>query len=920
MPALIQKSGSANEQVIKLGSELVIIGRNPSCKIRLDDPGVSRNHAEITHADGKWFVRDLGSSNGTIINDKLTRAQKVQINSGDVLRLGQTTFTFVDEVAVPPEEEDINLTPAEGIPMADEARAAEAKSIPMAEEAPAPAPSASPAQKPAAARPAAARELVEIDLAAIQNMKTFTERIRNEVHKTIIGQDKVLDQVLTAMLSRGHCLMVGMPGLAKTLMVSTIAQVLDLKFKRVQFTPDLMPSDITGTDILEEDEGTGKKNFRFIRGPIFTNILLADEINRTPPKTQAALLEAMQEYRVTAAGYTYPLEMPFFVLATQNPLEQEGTYPLPEAQLDRFMFNVFVDYPEQREEEQIVHATTYISRTPPSKVLGAADILNLQTTVRRVPVPDVVTQYAVQLVRASRPGRDDTADFIHDFVHCGAGPRACQYLILAAKARAVLNGRREATFEDVRAAAIPVMRHRIFTNFNADSEGVSTADIINRLIKLVPEPSNRSYHIVRKARAATAAAPMVLPPGVEGQKVDLAAIRKMKEGAERIRSEVGKVIIGQEQVLDQVLMSMLSRGHCLMVGMPGLAKTLMVHTIADVLDLQFKRIQFTPDLMPSDITGTDILEEDENTKKKNFRFIKGPIFTNILLADEINRTPPKTQAALLEAMQEYKVTASGNSYDIPLPFFVLATQNPLEQEGTYPLPEAQLDRFMFNVWVDYPDDKEEEVIVKQTTRDIDNKVHKIMGADEILRLQEIVRRVPVSSHVVRYATMLVRASRPDKENNQLGFINNWVHCGAGPRACQYLILGAKARAVIDGRCNVSCADVRASAIPVLRHRIYTNFNADSEGVGPVEIIQKLIDGVEEPSEKDYRLGSAKASASRPAASAPKPAAKPAPSAAKPAAAASVPMAAEVPAAVQAQAPMAEEAGEEKPRWFRKRKE
>ncbi|HUW32068.1 MAG TPA: MoxR family ATPase [Planctomycetota bacterium] len=373
----------------------------------------------------------------------------------------------------------------------------------------------------------------------------------------------------------------------------------------------------------------------------------------------------------------------------------------------------------------------------------------------------------------------------------------------------------------------------------------------------------------------------------------------MKDGAEHIRTEVSKIIVGQEQVLDQVLMSMLSRGHCLMVGMPGLAKTLMIHTIANVLDLQFKRIQFTPDLMPSDITGTDILEEDEATRKKSFRFIKGPIFTNILLADEINRTPPKTQAALLEAMQEYRVTASGNTYDISLPFFVLATQNPLEQEGTYPLPEAQLDRFMFNIWVDYPTDKEEECIVKQTTRDLDIKVAKVMGGEEILRLQEIVRRVPVSSHVVKYATNLVRASRPGKDN-ALEFINNWVHCGAGPRACQYLILGAKARAVIDGRVNVSCADVRASAIPVLRHRVYTNFNADSEGVGPVEIVQNLIEIVAEPSEKDYRTARVAVAAAAQAQTA-RPAAQSVPRAQP---AASVPMAQEIPMAHEV--PMAEE--------------
>jgi MoxR-like ATPase len=324
----------------------------------------------------------------------------------------------------------------------------------------------------------------------------------------------------------------------------------------------------------------------------------------------------------------------------------------------------------------------------------------------------------------------------------------------------------------------------------------------------------------------------------------------MRLASARISDEVQKVIIGQTSVLDEVLMAMLSRGHCLMVGVPGLAKTLMVRTIAQVLDLGFKRVQFTPDLMPSDITGTDILEEDQQTGQKTFRFIQGPIFTNMLLADEINRTPPKTQAALLEAMQEYSVTASGKTYDLDLPFFVLATQNPLEQEGTYPLPEAQLDRFMFNIWVDYPAEPDEQVIVKETTRLQKAQPQKVISKAEILTLQDIVRRVPVSDHVVKYATRLVRATRPETEGSPQ-FIRNWIYCGAGPRACQYLILGAKARAVLDGRANVSCNDVRSVALPVMRHRMFTNFNADSEGVTTSQIVQKLLEAVPEPGEKDY---------------------------------------------------------------------
>ncbi|HUT37063.1 MAG TPA: MoxR family ATPase [Planctomycetota bacterium] len=324
----------------------------------------------------------------------------------------------------------------------------------------------------------------------------------------------------------------------------------------------------------------------------------------------------------------------------------------------------------------------------------------------------------------------------------------------------------------------------------------------------------------------------------------------MRVASAKIRDEVQKVIIGQTEVLDQVVMAMISRGHSLMVGVPGLAKTLTVRTIAQVLDLDFKRVQFTPDLMPSDITGTDILEEDEQTGEKSFRFIRGPIFTNMLLADEINRTPPKTQAALLEAMQEYSVTTSGKTYPLDLPFFVLATQNPLEQEGTYPLPEAQLDRFMFNVWVDYPGEADENVIVKATTQLARLKPRKVLGKPEILALQDIVRRVPVSDHVVKYATRLVRASRPETPGSPK-FIHDWVYCGAGPRACQYLVLGAKARAVLDGRANVSCNDVRSVALPVLRHRMFTNFNADSEGITTVEIIRRLLEAVPEPGEKDY---------------------------------------------------------------------
>ncbi|MCX7819491.1 MAG: MoxR family ATPase [Kiritimatiellae bacterium] len=317
-----------------------------------------------------------------------------------------------------------------------------------------------------------------------------------------------------------------------------------------------------------------------------------------------------------------------------------------------------------------------------------------------------------------------------------------------------------------------------------------------------------------------------------------------------IRAEVAKVIVGQQRVLEEILMAMIARGHALLVGLPGMAKTLMIRTIADVLDLKFKRIQFTPDLMPTDITGTDVLDTNRETGEKEFRFVPGPVFCNILLADEINRTPPKTQAALLEAMQEHRVTVGNRTYPLEEPFFVLATQNPIEQEGTYPLPEAQLDRFMFNIWVDYPAEEEEEQIVRTTTIASAVQPAKVLGRDEVLKLQEVVRKVPVSEHVVKFAVRLVRATRPTSDRAP-DFIRQYVTVGAGPRACQYLVLAAKARAVLEGRIHVSCRDVRAAALPVLRHRIFTNFTADSEGITPMKLIERLLQTVQEPSEEDY---------------------------------------------------------------------
>ena len=319
---------------------------------------------------------------------------------------------------------------------------------------------------------------------------------------------------------------------------------------------------------------------------------------------------------------------------------------------------------------------------------------------------------------------------------------------------------------------------------------------------------------------------------------DLQLLEKLDDVKSRFFSEIAKSIIGQKDVLNHVLIALLCKGHTLIVGVPGLAKTLMIKSMADLLDLSFSRIQFTPDLMPSDITGTEVIEEDQTTGKRSFRFFKGPVFGNIILADEINRTPPKTQAALLEAMQEHKVTAAGNTYDLEEPFFVLATQNPIEQEGTYPLPEAQLDRFMFNILIDYPTHEEEVSIVKVTTAHKESKLNQVISREEILKFQDLVRRVPVADNVIEYAVNLVSATRPGE--NAQDFINEWVDWGAGPRASQFLILGAKAKAILDGRPTADIDDVKSLSLPVLRHRVLPNFNAEAEGVSVDDIISKLI--------------------------------------------------------------------------------
>jgi MoxR-like ATPase len=327
------------------------------------------------------------------------------------------------------------------------------------------------------------------DVEAAAELVRKYKQMKQEIAKVIVGQDKIVDELMIALLARGHCLLVGVPGLAKTLLIRTVSSVLDLEFSRIQFTPDLMPSDITGSEILEQNVSTGSKEFRFIKGPIFANIILADEINRTPPKTQAALLEAMQEHRVTAANVTYTLKEPFFVLATQNPIEQEGTYPLPEAQLDRFMFNLWLDYPSEKEEIEIVRSTTSSFTPSLSKVMSGKEICDFQDLVRTVPVADNVIEYAVRLVGRTRAKRNSAApkpaqgDMVSKYVSYGAGPRASQYLVLGAKVRAILDGRYTPSIDDIRALALPVLRHRIITNFNAEAEGLTSVDIVGELAK-----------------------------------------------------------------------------------------------------------------------------------------------------------------------------------------------------------------------------------------------------------------------------------------------------------------------------------------------------------------------------------------------------------------------------------------------------
>lgn len=321
---------------------------------------------------------------------------------------------------------------------------------------------------------------------------------------------------------------------------------------------------------------------------------------------------------------------------------------------------------------------------------------------------------------------------------------------------------------------------------------------------------------------------------------DVATAQRLHDAGRQLEAEMAKVIVGQRDALKHLLMAILAQGHCLLVGVPGLAKTLMIRTLAEAVALSFSRIQFTPDLMPSDITGTDVLYEDKVSGTREFRFLKGPLFSNVVLADEINRTPPKTQAALLEAMQERQVTVGGNRFPLPSPFFVLATQNPIEQEGTYPLPEAQLDRFMFSVWIDYPARSEELEIVRRTTDDRQVNVSAVMSAEEILEYQRLVRRAPIADHVAEYALDLARLTRP-QDSAAPSVVKEYVQWGAGPRASQHLVLAGKAHALLRGHPFVDKEDIRAAALPVLRHRIKTNFHAEAEGVSTADIVKRLLE-------------------------------------------------------------------------------
>lgn len=493
MADIIFTAGSFAGQQLELPEAGIVLGTSEGSDLVLEDSMASGQHAQIRMEEGAWCVFDLESTNGTMVNGQETKA--AQLNNGDEVTIGETSFTFQGN------GESAGVIDVEAVIPAEEVQE------PVAEEAPVEAPAVE-----TDGSSLSTSEATEEDVELVQQMSELTVRIRQEIGKVIVGQVEMVDRVLMCMIASGHALLIGLPGMAKTLTVATIAKVLDMDFKRVQFTPDLMPTDIVGSDVLETNSETGDKEFRFIKGPIFCNLLLADEINRTPPKTQAALLEAMQEKQVSSGNTTYTLDKPFFVLATQNPIEQEGTYPLPEAQLDRFMFNIWVDYPLQHEEEQIIGATTTGGINEPERMLTKEQVIQLQRVVKKIPVSDHVVKYVVKLVRATRPQYDETPDITKKYISTGAGPRACQNLILAAKARAVLDGRIHVSCADIRDAADPVLRHRLQLNFAADSEGLKAPDIVKQLVSIVGEPGEADYSPQAAASADVAAAQAATTP------------------------------------------------------------------------------------------------------------------------------------------------------------------------------------------------------------------------------------------------------------------------------------------------------------------------------------------------------------------------------------------------------------------------
>lgn len=534
MAEIVFTTGAFAGQQLELPETGIILGKGEGSDLILDDGMVSSKHAQVRMEEGVWCVFDLDSTNGTVVNGEETKA--AHLHTGDTVTIGDTSFVFQGNGEAP---EGVLASPeaaSEGYISVEEAvQAGEVPAEPVQETAvEAPGEEPEPVIEAIVAEPApvieapavitesktansgsalSTSQATEEDVELVKKMSELTVSIRHEIGKVIVGQVEMVDRVLMCMIAGGHALLIGLPGMAKTLTVMTIAQVLDMGFKRVQFTPDLMPTDIVGSDVIETNAETGEKEFRFIKGPIFCNLLLADEINRTPPKTQAALLEAMQEKQVSAGNTTYKLDAPFFVLATQNPIEQEGTYPLPEAQLDRFMFNIWVDYPLQHEEEQIIGATTTGGLQQPQRILTREQVIQLQKVVKKIPVSDHVVKYVVKLVRATRPQYEETPEIIKKFIGTGAGPRACQNLIMAAKARAVLDGRIHVSCADIRESMEPVMRHRLQLNFAADSEGLKSTDIVTQLLELVSEPGEADY----AARPAAAPARAVAAPPAQAK-------------------------------------------------------------------------------------------------------------------------------------------------------------------------------------------------------------------------------------------------------------------------------------------------------------------------------------------------------------------------------------------------------------------